>query len=162
MNDNTGHAHPKGAHRLLALANSDRHGERFTMLWAAQLAPLLDHARDKALTPLDLVVLLALVEAMPFPTGRIAADPATLAARLGMTRGHLVRSIVRLRRLGFLARMPDPRTGEMAYLLNPELASVGGAARRGETIGDFREAMERFPVLKRSGRKPKEALAAVA
>lgn len=101
---------------------------------------LLSALREKRLQPRDMAVLMALILHCDWRSGRVRITQRALAAAMGQEESNCSASVGRLQKMRLVARVRDPHTGEPSFLINPELASVGGAQRRGHLLKQFREA----------------------
>jgi hypothetical protein len=118
-------------------------GEPFAMAWMPGLLKVVGLVSQRRLNASDLHAFLALVGLMQHPTGRVEVTAAELAERLERNPGNVRHSLARLRRLDLIARWQHPRTGRLYYLVNPAVASMGGASTRGYTFRCFNEAIGR-------------------
>jgi hypothetical protein len=121
----------------------ERHSEPFAMAWMPGLLKVVGLVSQRRLNASDLHAFLALVGLMQHPTGRVEVTAAELAERLERNPGNVRHSLARLRRLDLIARWQHPRTGRLYYLVNPAVASMGGASTRGYTFRCFNEAIGR-------------------
>jgi hypothetical protein len=121
----------------------DNGSENFTMLFNEEFnAAVLGAVRQRLLLPRDVLVLMGVVTNMNWRSGRARITPKALAAQVGMQDTHTYLSLKRLQQQQFLARVCDPHTGEVYFLINPRLASVGSPQRRGHLFQQFDEALE--------------------
>lgn len=125
------------------MQSNDRGLEGFVMLFT-------DYSKDTLLTALrnrevqlrDVAVLMALILHCDWRSGRVRVTQKALAAALGIHASDCSAAIRRLqaKRLRLVARVRDPHTGEQYFLINPDLAAVGGAQRRGHLDKQFNDA----------------------
>lgn len=105
---------------------------------------VLSALRERQLLPKDVAVLFALCLHCDWRSGRVRITQKALAAQIGDHASHISTSIGRLQRHRLVARVRDPHTGEQFFLINPNLASVGGPQRRGHLAVQFEEAFGRI------------------
>jgi len=107
---------------------------------------LLLLVRQKRLQPRDLVVVRALqmcmCKAAGRDQGRIKASVPYLAELSGTKVPHIHTTITRLRKEYLLVRCRNRRTGELYYLLDPHLFSIGRSQKEGHLWSQFRAAFE--------------------
>lgn len=141
LDDQKGAPDLEGLEHLLSPRNPSERisGEAFAMAWAPGVLRVVGLVSQRRLNASDLHAFLALVGLMQHPTGRVEITAAALAERLERDPGNVRNSLARLRRLDLIARWQHPRTGRQYYLLNPAVASMGGASARGYTFRCFNE-----------------------
>lgn len=116
--------------------------ERFVMLHQnTDVESLFAAVARKDLQPMDPAVLWALMHHMD-RLGRVRITTNALAELLGFSVSACSRSLTRLRRQALLAKVYDRKSGEIYYLVNPFVASVGGPQRRGHLWAQFKAALE--------------------
>lgn len=107
---------------------------------------LLLLVRQKRLQPRDLVVVRALqmcmCKAAGRDQGRIKASVAYLAELSGTKEPNVHTTITRLRKEYLVVRCRNRRTGELYYLLDPNLFSIGRAQKEGHLWAQFKEAFD--------------------
>jgi len=101
---------------------------------------LLSALREKRLQPRDMAVLMGLILHCDWRSGRVRITQKALAAAMGQEESNCSASVGRLQKMRLVARVRDPHTGEPYFLINPDLAAVGGAQRRGHLAVQFRDA----------------------
>lgn len=101
---------------------------------------LMSALRLKRLVPRDVAVLMGLIVNCDWRSGRVRITQKALAAQMGEHTPNVSASVGRLQRLRMVARVRDPHTGEQFFLINPDLAAVGGPQRRGHLAVQFDEA----------------------
>lgn len=116
--------------------------ERFVMLHQnADAETVFAAVARKDLQPMDFAVLWALMHHMD-RLGRVRITTSGLAELLGFSVSACSRSLTRLRRQTLLAKVYDRKTGDIYYLINPFVASIGGSQRRGHLWAQFKAALE--------------------
>ncbi len=147
-----------GLEHLLSPRNPSERisGEAFAMAWTPGILRVVGLVSQKRMNASDLHTLVALVGLMQHPTGRVEITAAALAERLERNPGNVRNSLARLRRLDLIARWRHPRSGRLYYLLNPAVASMGGASTRGLTFRCFNEGRVR-PAGGKAAATPAEA-----
>lgn len=113
------------------------------MVFRRDLQSVLALTGQRRLELRDTAVLMGLIAYVDWRSGRSKVSAKFLAEQLGIQLTHCARSLTRLRNERLAVRIYDERTGETFFLLNPYLASVGGAKRRGHLYAQFSEALER-------------------
>ncbi len=141
LDDQKGAPDLEGLEHLLSPRNPSERisGEAFAMAWTPGLLRVVDLVSQRRMNASDLHTLVALVGLMQHPTGRVEITAAALAERLERNPGNVRNSLARLRRLDLIARWRHPRSGRLYYLVNPAVASMGGASTRGYTFRCFNE-----------------------
>ena len=113
------------------------------MVFQRDLQSVLALTAERRLELRDTAVLMGLIAHVDWRTGRSKVSGKYLAELLGIQLSHCTSSITRLRKERLVVRIYDDRTGETYYLINPYLAGVGSASRRGHLYAQFAEALER-------------------
>ncbi len=96
----------------------------------------------KRLLPRDLAVFMAVLAKVNWRSGRANVTQRALAEQMGIPETHCGTSIRRLRKELLLARVFDRESGHNYFLINPRLAWVGSAQRRGHLFQQFDEAIK--------------------
>lgn len=112
------------------------------MLHQRDLAGAIELVRQRRLELRDMAVLMALSAHVQWRSGRARITVKALANELGLNLSSCADSIRRLKREALLARCVDERTGEVFFLINPFVISVGGPQRRGLLWRMFEEATQ--------------------
>lgn len=110
--------------------------------WGQQT--VLTALRNRHLEPKDMAVLLALCFHCDWRSGRVRITQKALAAAMGIHASHCSAAVTRLQKMRLVARVRDLHTGEPYFLINPELAAVGGPQRRGHLAVQFRDAFGEY------------------
>ena len=116
--------------------------EDFLMLHRADLSQLKPLLQARQLLPRDITVLVMLMSHVNWRSGRARVTATFLAEEIGMQRTHVTSSIGRLRKEMLVARVREPASGDVYFLLNPYLVSVGGPERRNLLWAQFQASLE--------------------
>lgn len=117
--------------------------ENFVMVFPDELcSKAAAGLKAKSLQPRDVAILYLIHGYMNWRSGRAHITPSGLARDTGMLESNVRASIGRLRKELLISRVVDRYSGEAYYLINPHLAAVGGAQRRGHLWQQFQESLE--------------------
>jgi hypothetical protein len=119
----------------------DSRSERFFVM-AHQLPGLWQELLQSHLRPSDLTTWHVLQLHVVLNLGAVTLSPDHLAGLYGVSGSQMAHSIGRLKRALLVATWRDPRTSQKMLLLNPWVASMGNAQRRGWIWVRFCEATD--------------------
>lgn len=120
----------------------DCDSERFFVM-AHQLPGLWQGLlRSGAVRMSDLATWQILQHHVVYPLGAVVLSPDHLGELYGLSSSQMVHSIGRLKKALLVAAWKDPRTRQRMLVLNPHVASMGNAQRRGWAWARFVEATD--------------------
>jgi hypothetical protein len=96
--------------------------------------------RDGRLEPRDLQVLIVLMAEVDWRTGRVTLLSKEVAERCGFHKCTTSSCVARLKREMLVVRCQEATGSGSYFLLNPDLANVGGERRRDLLRQAFRMA----------------------
>lgn len=106
-----------------------------------ELEGVIEAMRSKRLQPRDLATFMALMANMNWRTGRVRVTTTALAEQMGVPISNVSTSVSRLSKESLVHRMKDESTGEVFFMLNPTVVSVGSQQRKGFLVQRFSEAL---------------------
>jgi hypothetical protein len=114
--------------------------EHFLMVQSDGLRMVAELVKEGRLEPRDLQVLIALMADVDWRTGRVTLLSKEVAERCGLHRCTTSSCMARLKREMLVVRCQEATGGGSYFLLNPDLANVGGERRRDLLRQAFRMA----------------------
>ena len=116
--------------------------EGFVMVHQQDLHAAMAAINSRKLELRDMAVFMGLMSEVNWRSGKARITAKALAEKLGIKLPVCVSSLKRLRTELLVSRVKDSRTGEMYFLLNPHIASVGGPQKRGHLWQQFKESLD--------------------
>tara|TARA_R100001082_G_C4341746_1_gene150454 strand:- start:541 stop:933 length:393 start_codon:yes stop_codon:yes gene_type:complete len=120
----------------------DNGNENFLMVYQMELQKAMSLVQERRLELRDMAVFMGLMSEMNWRSGKVRITAKALSKKLGISFPVCVSSITRLRKELLVVRVKEERSGELYFLLNPYVASVGGAQRKGYLWKQFIDVVD--------------------
>tara|TARA_B100000700_G_C14890076_1_gene782316 strand:+ start:775 stop:1167 length:393 start_codon:yes stop_codon:yes gene_type:complete len=120
----------------------DNGNENFLMVYQMELQKAMSLVQERRLELRDMAVFMGLMSEMNWRSGKVRITAKALSKKLGISFPVCVSSISRLRKELLVVRVKEERSGELYFLLNPYVASVGGVQRKGYLWKQFVDVVD--------------------
>ncbi len=112
------------------------------MVYQMELQKAMSLVQERRLELRDMAVFMGLMSEMNWRSGKVRITAKALSKKLGISFPVCVSSISRLRKELLVVRVKEERSGELYFLLNPYVASVGGVQRKGYLWKQFVDVVD--------------------